>query len=222
MGLSAAATAGLLRCRQLAGVSDLQSETPARTGQHMEDSQLVREFLRTQDPRLFETLVERYKSRVYRLALSILGPGFSSEAEDVAQEVFLLVYRHLPTFRMEHRFSTWLYRITYNRTIDEKRKARMRLPHLSEEALHSQPARRNEADPFYAAFRDERNWAVVSCIQELPDTYRSVLYLHYWMGCSIEEIGEFLTLNIGTVKSYLFRARERLHDRLKKRGVIYE
>lgn len=85
----------------------------------------------------FEVLVDRYKDRVFRLAVSIVGPGYAAEAEEVAQEAFLRAYRSLDHFRGESAFGSWLYRITYNLAIDAKRKARMRYPHVGEEALQN-------------------------------------------------------------------------------------
>ena len=198
------------------------ARVPQNSSRPMEDSEIIEEFLKSQDSRLFEMLVDRYKKRVFRLVISILGPAFSGEAEEVTQEVFVLVFRRLSTFRGEYKFGTWLYRIAYNRAIDEKRKARLRLPHLSEDMLLLTPTLHNASNPLKSALEGERRRAIHACLEDLPDLYRSVLYLFYWMGCTIEEIGEYLTLNEGTVKSYLFRARERLYHRLKKKGIVHE
>jgi RNA polymerase sigma-70 factor (ECF subfamily) len=62
----------------------------------------------------------------------------------------------------------------------------------------------------------------MECVGELPDLYRSVIHLHYWMGCGIGEIAEYLGAPPGTVKSYLYRARRRLEQRLAERGVVDE
>jgi RNA polymerase sigma-70 factor (ECF subfamily) len=186
----------------------------------MEDSQIIAEFLRTSDADLFELLVERYKDRVFRLVLSILGPYGDAEAEEVTQEVFVIVYRQLETFRSESRFGTWIYRIAFNRAIDAKRRARRRHPHVPVEALQEFPDA-SSPSPLIAAERAEQRQVVRSCMDQLPDLYRSVLYLHYWMDCSIDEIGEFLGVPPGTVKSYLHRGRQRLYARMQKKGLAY-
>jgi RNA polymerase sigma-70 factor (ECF subfamily) len=186
----------------------------------MEDSQIIEEFLRTSDEDLFELLVERYKDRVFRLALSILGPYCAAEAEEVTQEVFVIVYKQLETFRRESRFGTWIYRIAYNRAIDAKRGARRRHPHVPVEALQGFPDRSNPS-PLTIAEKAEQRQVVRNCMEQLPDLYRSVLHLHYWMDCSIEEIGEFLGIPPGTVKSYLHRGRQRLYARMQKKSVAY-
>src|SRR5256712_11805287 len=113
----------------------------------MDDSDLIREYLETGDSALFAQLAAKYQDRVFRLAVSILGPGFEPEAEEVAQEVFVLVYRHLSSFRLESRFGTWLYRIAYNRAIDTRRTARLRRPHVDDEALAPLPAVCEGSDP---------------------------------------------------------------------------
>jgi len=187
----------------------------------MDDSELIREFLETRDAALFGQLAGRYQHRVFRLAASILGPGFEPEAEEIVQEVFLLVYRHLETFRLDSRFGTWLYRIAYNRAIDARRTARLRLPHVDDEALSDLAAPSKESDPALQLEDAERGRAVRACVDELPDLYRAVLYLHYWNEAKIPEIGELLGIPEGTVKSYLHRARQALHGSLKKRGLAH-
>ena len=182
----------------------------------MEDSRIIAEFLRTSDADLFELLVERYKHRVFRLVMSILGPGWDGEAEEVTQEVFVTVYKQLETFRQESQFATWIYRIAFNRAIDAKRRARLRHPHVSVEVLQGFPDR-SRPSPLTTAEIAERRQVVRSCLEQLPDLYRSVLYLHYWQECSIDEIGEFLGVPSGTVKSYLHRARQRLYVRMQKK-----
>ena len=87
------------------------------------DSQLV---ARAQegDQDAFAELVRRHSDPVFRLALSILGRGFTTEAQDVVQEVFLKVHHALASFRGEAEFSSWVYRITFNRSVNLKTRAR--------------------------------------------------------------------------------------------------
>ena len=183
------------------------------------DEGIVREFVATGDPELFRALVDRHKDRVFRLIVSILGPAAVQEAEELTQEVFLLVYRRLSSFRMESRFATWLYRIAYNKAIDTRRTARFRFPHLSDETLLLVAAPGIQADPAARAEERERHSAVHACLDELPDLYRSVLFLYYWMEADVAEIGASLGVANGTVKSYLHRARQALAARMKRRGL---
>ncbi len=186
----------------------------------MDDSQVIAEFLKTKDPDLFETLVDRHKDKVFRLALSILGPAHPAEAEEVTQEVFLLIYRRLERYRGESRFTTWLYRIAYNRAIDVKRRARYQRPHLGTDELLSMPDP-GIRNPLAAAVASEKRRAVLGCLDELPDLYRSVLHLHYWQEYGIEDIAEILGAPLGTIKSYMHRARKRLQDCMRKKGLTH-
>lgn len=164
----------------------------------------------------FHRLVERYKDRVFRLAVSVMGPECAAEAEDITQEVFIQVYRKLSTFRRESGFSTWLYRITYNRALERRRKARFRLPHQGEEALASMAASAEGVDPVSTAMKSQRRRIVLEALEGLDEPYRTAIHLYYWMKCSVTEIAEQLGTRPGTVKSYLYRGRERLGETLKK------
>lgn len=185
----------------------------------MEDALLVREFQRCGDEALFQQLVERHRGPVFRLVLSILGAGHDGAAEELTQDVFVKVYRKLGQFRCEAKFSSWLYRIAYNQAVDYRGRAHFRLPHDGEEVLEMTPAKKPEQDPFTTAARARTATAVEECLAKLPDLYRSVLHLYYWMGMTVPEISETLSAPEGTVKSYLHRARARLHKLLAKKGI---
>lgn len=160
----------------------------------------------------FAVLVRRYKDRVVRLAASILGPAHTCEAEDLAQEVFILVYRKYDSFRHDSNFATWLYRVTRNRALDRRRLARYRRPHVGEEGLDALPA--PGVDPERRTVVKERRAAVLRHLEHLPETQRMVVHLHYWTGFGIKEIASLLEMKVDTVKSHLFRARKRLAGEL--------
>jgi len=168
----------------------------------------------------FEELVRCYKDSVFRLAVSILGPGFTAEAEEVTQDVFLRVHRERGSFRGESKFSTWLYRIAWNRAFDVKQRARYRLPHLDETAIASRAD--TSAGPLEQLNRKERLAAIHQAIVDLPEVYQTVIRLHYWLGTGVAEIGELIGAPEGTVKSYLYRARRLLKQSLPERGVSDE
>ena len=100
-----------------------------------DDEAVVAAYLETRDPALFRLLVERHQERVFRLVASILGPFADLDAEELTQEVFVRVHERLDSFRGEARFSSWLYRLTYNRTIERRRRARLRAEHVPCESL---------------------------------------------------------------------------------------
>jgi RNA polymerase sigma-70 factor, ECF subfamily len=168
------------------------------------------------DRLLFEELVASQKERVFRVALSVLGPGRESEAEDVAQEAFVRAFRALPGFRGESRLSTWVHRLAFNLAVDHRRAAGRR-PIGSgggDEVMARLPARDPGSDPYRASRDAERRRAVRAALDGLPDEPRAVLHLHYWLGCTVREIGDLLDLPPGTVKSHLHRGRERLGKEL--------
>ena len=182
-----------------------------------DDEAIVAAYTRTRDPELFRLLVERHGERVFRLVASVLGPFADLDAEEMTQEVFVRVHERLDSFRGEARFSTWLYRLAYNRTIERRRRVRLRAPHVPCEDLEALPA--PPTGPLEAVLERERERAVAALLEGLPDVYRSVVHMRYWMDQSIDEIAEVLGVPAGTAKSYLGRARQRLRERARTLGV---
>jgi RNA polymerase sigma-70 factor (ECF subfamily) len=190
----------------LGGPIRASSLPPARD----DDAELLGHLDASTEDEVFAVLVTRYQERVFRLALSLLGPGGELEAEDVAQEVFLQVHRKLHTFRSESRFSTWLYRIAYRKAVDASRRARHRHPHVGDDALAGEADPQPGADGLERTLAAERRAALARALATLPARHRSAVYLHYWLGLSVEEIARLLDASPNTVKSYLHRARARL------------
>jgi RNA polymerase sigma-70 factor (ECF subfamily) len=184
----------------------------------IDDAALIARCRGGGDDQAFAELVGRYRERVFRLALSILGRPFAAEAEEVTQEVFLRVHHALATFRGESQFGTWVYRIAFNQALNLKGRVRYRAPHLSDDALAARASGERGADEQLAAARRDR--AVAECVAELPDVYQSALRLHYWMGETMAEIALLLGVPENTVKSYLHRARRLLQVRLEERGFV--
>jgi RNA polymerase sigma-70 factor, ECF subfamily len=179
------------------------------------DSQLV---TRTQsgDQQAFAELVRRHRDRVFRLSVSVLGPEFIPEAEDVTQEVFLKVHHAVMSFRGDAEFSSWIYRITFNQALNLKARVRFRTPHTDDTALYDLAA--SEPGPDRQAEIAERDRALANSIETLPEVYQSALRLYYWLGEGIAEVATLLDIPENTVKSYLHRARQLLKSMLKERG----
>jgi RNA polymerase sigma factor (sigma-70 family) len=175
-----------------------------------EDADLVAACLESGRVEDFERLVERHQQTVFRVAVSVLGAGHERHAEDVTQDVFLQVYRRLRTFERRSRFSTWLYRITYNRAIDVRRSLRAR---PDSEELNVEPA--------VPAGRSDvlRSRALSNCLSQLPDAQRTAIHMHYWLGHTMQEISTTLGVQNGTVKAWLFRSRHLIARCLAARGV---
>jgi RNA polymerase sigma-70 factor (ECF subfamily) len=164
----------------------------------------------------FADLFARYRDPVFRLAVSILGQGFTAEAEEVAQEVFLKVHHALASFRGEADVGSWIYRITFNHAVNVKARARYRKPHVEDTALSH--ARTPEPGPDAQAETARRDQALMECIQTLPEVYQAALRLYYWLDTSVAETAELLGVPENTAKSYLHRARQLLDGMLKERG----
>lgn len=180
------------------------------------DGELVSRCRDHEDQGAFVELVRRYQARVFRLAVSVLGPEFALDAEDVAQEVFVRAYHGLKTYRSEAAFGTWLYRITFNHATNVKARMRFRAPHLPEAVLSTTASSAVAQDERMDLRREQQ--LVQACVQDLPEVYQSAVRLHYWLGASVAEIATLLDVPENTVKSYLHRARKLLHAELAKRG----
>ncbi len=184
-------------------------ETDAGSGER-----LARRFRDSRDAKVFDELVRRYQASVFRIVAATLGPDKNADVEDCVQEVFIDVFYKIGNFRFQSRFSTWLYRVARNKAVDVLRKPRFRLPHVDSEAVKEQI----DAE---SGFEEQRvveatDLRVRNAVQSLPTRQRSVVYLFYWMEVPIAEIAELMSMKSGTVKSELYRARQRL---AKQMGV---
>ena len=176
----------------------------ARADEALDDSDpsLVSAWLDTADERACSVLVTRHRRRVTHVAAGVLGPRWAAEAEDVAQEAFARAFEQLPSLRERTQFGAWVARIAFNLAIERRRLARMRRPHVN-------------VDESMATRDTQSDWLVRRAVEELPPVPRAVLHLHYWLGYSVEEIGEALHIPANTVKSHLARGRRRIGEQLE-------
>ena len=172
------------------------------------------EALQGGDESAFETLVDRHRERVFRLACRYLGDP--TAAEDLAQETFLRVYRARHSWRPEAKFSTWLYRVTANACLNElrARKARRAVEATAPagpggEAVMESPDPSAE-DPGAAVLRGELARVVGDAVQGLPEDQRMAVLLSKYEGLSYRELAEAMDRSVPAVKSLLVRARENL------------
>jgi RNA polymerase sigma-70 factor (ECF subfamily) len=152
------------------------------------------------DREAFEVLYARHYERVYAIARGVLLDP--DDAADATQEVFALVHRNVRRFDRRSKFSTWLYRVAVNRSIQHARRLqhRRRLVPLdrSAEAVADPPAEEQPTDP-----------RVESALGKLAPADRAVLTLFYWDDLSVNEMAEALGCSPNAAKVRLFRARER-------------
>ena len=181
------------------------------------------ERARQGDESAFEALVNLYGKKVYNTACRICKN--EADAEDVAQEVFLKVYRALPNFKGESSFSTFLYRVTVNACLDFVRRS----GRAAAESLVRQDADGEEYEylpadaeqtPERQSERAELRETLRRSILRLSDEHRAVILLRDVNGLSYEEIAAVLSCSVGTVKSRINRAREKLREILKKEGTF--
>jgi RNA polymerase sigma-70 factor (ECF subfamily) len=183
------------------------------------------ERLIVRDERAFNELVKTYERRVFALILRMLGNR--AEAEEVAQEVFIQVFKAIGTFRGESKLSTWIYRIAVN--LCKNRSKYLKVRHAGEqdeleavaERLPLGEARRanvgqvERPDEALAGRQVEK--VVQDAILELEDSFRECLVLRDVEELSYEEIEQITGLAEGTVKSRIHRARAQLREIVEKR-----
>jgi len=165
-----------------------------------EDLILVERHL-TGDAAAFELIYRKYYDKVFAIARGVLMDA--DEAADAVQEVFTLVYRHISRFDRRSKFSTWLFRIAVNRSIQEARKHRHRHRNveLTEAAGKEAPVETEEMDP-----------RVQASLAQLAPQDRALLTLFYWEELSLNEIADSIGCNVNAAKTRLYRARERFRS----------
>lgn len=200
------------------------SEATKPPSPEAQETRWIRAFLEG-DTRAFDKLVQRFKERVFNLCYRMLGDY--DEANDCAQETFVKVYRSLKDFRFEAGFSTWLCTIAANtcrnrlKSLEYRtRKKMVRIdPAITSERGQSSMELEDPApSPLAQLTRQEQEIALQKAIDTLTEDHKTVVILRDLEGLSYEEIAKITGYTLGTVKSKLARARQRLCEQLK--GVI--
>ena len=190
-------------------------EAPGRSGDDAEDVRLMR-LVAGGDTAAFEQLIERHQSLVAGTVARMLGSN--SDVEDIAQQVFIRVWRSAGRYVARAKFTTWLLKITRNLVFNEMRRAK-RHPHLPvqiEPEADEMPLKDDAAaTPDATLLQAELQAEIEKAIMLLPDTQRMALVLRRYEELSYEDIAEVLDLSVPAVKSLLFRARTELRERLK-------
>jgi RNA polymerase sigma-70 factor (ECF subfamily) len=154
----------------------------------------------------FETIYRYYSGMVYRVALRMTG--HVEDAEEVTQEVFLSVHKHLRSFAGQSSLKTWIYRITVNCSLNVQRKKRSRYREMPwEEGFDPEDARDDARE---TVEREARQDVINGLLERLNPDQRACLVLRSQEGLSYEEIARALNINMNTVRSRLKRARETL------------
>jgi RNA polymerase sigma factor (sigma-70 family) len=153
----------------------------------------------------FSYIVEKYQDIVFSIAVKLLGNR--EEAEEMAQESFVKVFKSLHTFKGTAKFSTWMYRITYNTCISEMRKKKMRFISTNDVQI-SEEAEEMNLDGLPA---ENREIFVKAALEKLPEDEYTLVLLYYFDEQSIEEISKITGLTESNAKVKLHRARKKLY-----------
>ena len=161
----------------------------------------------------FGRLMEQHQQFVFNLALRTTGDPH--EAEDIAQESFVRAWHALPDFRGQSQFRTWLYRIVTNQCLNRLPRLRRDLRALGEAEMAFEPDESPlGADPAESVEAAERRAFLHRQIDRLPESYRMLVTLRFQQELPYEEIASLLNLPLGTVRTGLFRARQKLREAL--------
>ncbi len=158
------------------------------------------------DTQAFTALFEQHKGIVTRIAFRMLGP--SADLDDIVQEVFLQVYRSLPSFRGQSKFTTWLHRVSVNVVLMSRRRAKSRPSYVQEEAGRHEPARGLGPDREVA--RGRRVEAFQRLLEKISEKKRTVFILHEIEGMSPADIAATVECPVLTVRTRLFYARREI------------
>ncbi len=178
----------------------------------LDDDILIKAHLKG-DPKAFEVLFKKYREQVARLVYSIVK--HEALVQDIVQEVFLLVFRHLSKFRQHAAFKTWIYRITVNESLRQLERARRWQPLPDGDAERSKiPSTlvvfENGESPERVLIDGEQKALVHDALNSIRPHHRTILVLYYLEDLSVQEIAEVLEIPEGSVKSRLFYARDGL------------
>lgn len=182
-----------------------------------EEAQVITEALKG-NQKAYESLTERHRQAIYHIIFKIVRN--SETAHDLVQETFMKAFSSLSSYRSEYRFSTWLYKIAANCSIDFLRKKRINALSLDQEIQTRDgtvgiEVPDNSFNPEAELERKQQRYSIEEAIASLPDKYREVIIYRHKDDKSYEEIADLLSIPVGTVKARIFRARELLKKKLK-------
>lgn len=190
------------------------SKNPLQERELLDDTRLV-EGLKEGSEDAFVELLDRFEGKIYNTVLRIVQNAAS--AEDVVQEVFLKTLRNIDAFNFQAGLYTWIYRIAVNAALDALKKSqRQRAMSLSQEDGTTYNLPSAAPDPSAGPEQSEMAALLRKAIDELPEKFRTILVLREFDGLSYEEISRVLDCSKGTVESRLFRARERLRQKMER------
>ncbi len=159
------------------------------------------------DANAFAFLIDKYKDMVFTLAIKMVKSR--EEAEEVSQDAFLKAYKYLPNFKGDSKFSTWLYKIAYNASLDaiKKKKSEYNTISIDEITINYIASVETVLDEIE---RKERVEIINDCLEQLEEEEKAILLFFYFKELSLKEIIEITSLSEANVKVKLHRARKKL------------
>lgn len=185
----------------------------------LEDDKLVASAVKG-NQEAFRKLVNKYQTPLYYHVVKMVKDR--EQVEDLIQEAFVKAFDNLKSYNTSYAFSTWLYRITTNHTIDYLRKKKLQTMSINE-PVKTRDGEMNvqlpdaDAGADRSIIRKQRQKIIRDAIHDLPEKYRQVIEMRHLEELSYQEISEALDLPLGTVKAHIFRAREMLYKELKSK-----
>jgi RNA polymerase sigma-70 factor (ECF subfamily) len=193
----------------------------AQNGVSEEDARILR-GLRAGIEEAYEELIERYEQPVYSMVCRLLGN--ESDACDIAQEVFLKVFRGVNSFREQSSLRTWIYRIAVNETHNRQRwfvrHGKHEISIENERTVHRRPielAQDPSPSPYDQALDSETRTMIERALTRINPVFRTAVVLRDVQNLRYEEIADILQVSMGTVKSRILRGREALRRELTQR-----
>jgi len=183
----------------------------------IEDEKIIKKAVQG-DPDAYEKLVNKYREPLHYHVKKMVRD--KEQVEDLVQEVFIKAIDNLASYNSNYAFSTWIYRIATNHTIDYLRKRKLQTLSINEPVQTNDgemsvqiPDQNYETDR--NIIREQRKKIIQHEIENLPEKYREVIRMRHMEEMSYQEISDQLELPLGTVKAHIFRARELLYKALK-------
>lgn len=187
----------------------------------LEDFRLIDEAVQHNDEKAFAKLMQRYKRPVYHVILKMVRNV--DDAEDLTIESFAKAFRSLHKFKKDFTFSTWLFRIATNNTIDYIRKKRLNTLSIDNTFTDSDgdsvsiDVEDENLNPQEVTIKAQKEELMRVFVDKLPPKYQKLVRLRYFHELSYEEIAEELEAPLGTVKAQLHRARELMYEMVKNK-----
>lgn len=175
--------------------------------ENLTDYELIQKCI-NEDNNYFSELVSRYKNLVYSIILRMINDR--EEANDLAQEVFIKVYKNLHKYYPDYKFSTWIMRITTNHVIDYRRKKKQDTVAIEDVEYEL----KSDGSPEETYIETEQREALNALLDSLPDMYRIPILLYHKEGLSYQEIADVIDEPLSKVKNRIFRGRRIMKDTL--------